>query len=412
MLPLSFDPGRGRHPAGDAHSRGTADRRRRFRRRRADYSDGPRPFRLTGLACRLPGGCQVGLEAVPARLHPDRGLARSGALGQNRRADRAHRSESARHLPRAQAGPRHEWAGLAISLWGAPERLGARPWGLTRRQGHETMICRIWHGWTTPLNADAYERLLRSEIFHQDRPSPDPGLSPYRAAPSRRSSRWVRHLMWFGSIEAVRDFAGADYETAVVPPAARALLEQFDARSVHYEVRQPRSGLKRARARSRPPASGSAPSGTTTSTPTPRCAPIPRSCATSATARAEPRGRLAPDGDARRALAAPRLRHVGGRGADTGCFVGESGCTTGGGPTTRWLGRGLGLLGPGVRSGGRPSRAGRGLRPAGLAQDHQPHRYPANTRSVRLAERLERETTVRGHRVAVYALARSEWRAG
>ena len=27
------------------------------------------------------------------------------------------------------------------------------------------MICRIWHGWTKPENADAYERLLREEIF-------------------------------------------------------------------------------------------------------------------------------------------------------------------------------------------------------------------------------------------------------
>ncbi len=27
------------------------------------------------------------------------------------------------------------------------------------------MICRVWHGWTTPANADPYEQLLRSEIF-------------------------------------------------------------------------------------------------------------------------------------------------------------------------------------------------------------------------------------------------------
>jgi hypothetical protein len=27
------------------------------------------------------------------------------------------------------------------------------------------MISRIWHGWTTPVNADAYEALLKSEIF-------------------------------------------------------------------------------------------------------------------------------------------------------------------------------------------------------------------------------------------------------
>jgi hypothetical protein len=47
-------------------------------------------------------------------------------------------------------------------------------------------------------------------------------------------------LMWFDSIEAVRAFAGPDYEMAVVPPAARELLQRFDSRSAHYEVRQPR----------------------------------------------------------------------------------------------------------------------------------------------------------------------------
>ena len=40
----------------------------------------------------------------------------------------------------------------------------------------------------------------------------------------------------FESWDAVREFAGADYEAAVVPPAARALLARFDARSVHYDV--------------------------------------------------------------------------------------------------------------------------------------------------------------------------------
>jgi len=27
------------------------------------------------------------------------------------------------------------------------------------------MISRVWHGWTTPANADTYESLLKSEIF-------------------------------------------------------------------------------------------------------------------------------------------------------------------------------------------------------------------------------------------------------
>jgi hypothetical protein len=42
--------------------------------------------------------------------------------------------------------------------------------------------------------------------------------------------------MWFDSLAAVQAFAGADYELAVVPPAARALLRRFDARSAHYDT--------------------------------------------------------------------------------------------------------------------------------------------------------------------------------
>lgn len=104
------------------------------------------------------------------------------------------------------------------------------------------MICRIWHGWTSPANADAYEQLLRSEIFHGIAAR---GIAGYRGIellrrPAADSVEFVT-LMWFDSLEAVRAFAGADYETAVVPPAARALLERFDARSAHYEVRQPRA---------------------------------------------------------------------------------------------------------------------------------------------------------------------------
>jgi hypothetical protein len=42
--------------------------------------------------------------------------------------------------------------------------------------------------------------------------------------------------MWFDSLDAVRGFAGDNYEVAVVPPKARQLLSKFDARSAHYQV--------------------------------------------------------------------------------------------------------------------------------------------------------------------------------
>jgi hypothetical protein len=38
-------------------------------------------------------------------------------------------------------------------------------------------------------------------------------------------------LLWFESLDAVREFAGADYEAAVVPDKARAVLSHFDERS-------------------------------------------------------------------------------------------------------------------------------------------------------------------------------------
>jgi hypothetical protein len=43
-------------------------------------------------------------------------------------------------------------------------------------------------------------------------------------------------LLYFDSLDAVRAFAGADYEVAVVPPEARRLLARFDLRSQHYEA--------------------------------------------------------------------------------------------------------------------------------------------------------------------------------
>jgi heme-degrading monooxygenase HmoA len=103
------------------------------------------------------------------------------------------------------------------------------------------MICRVWHGWTLPENADAYERLLRTEIF---RGISARGIEGYRGIELLRREEdgltGFVTLMWFDSLEAVRRFAGPDEEVAVVPPAARALLARFDERSAHYDVRQPR----------------------------------------------------------------------------------------------------------------------------------------------------------------------------
>ena len=97
------------------------------------------------------------------------------------------------------------------------------------------MIARFWRGWTTRENANAYEELLRTKIL--------PGIhrvSGYRGAHLLR--RDVQEgvefvtLTFFDSLEAIRSFAGQDYEVAVVPSEARQLLLRFDQKSLHYEI--------------------------------------------------------------------------------------------------------------------------------------------------------------------------------
>jgi heme-degrading monooxygenase HmoA len=106
------------------------------------------------------------------------------------------------------------------------------------------MISRIWHGWTIPENADVYEGLLKEEIFtgiHNRHIHGFKDIQLHR----RNIGDEVEFvtIMFFDSLAAVREFAGEDYERAVVPPKARAVLSHFDERSQHYEIRVAGSGF-------------------------------------------------------------------------------------------------------------------------------------------------------------------------
>ncbi|MFW9959021.1 MAG: antibiotic biosynthesis monooxygenase [Candidatus Odinarchaeota archaeon] len=99
------------------------------------------------------------------------------------------------------------------------------------------MISRIWYGWTNRENADAYEELLRTEIFSGIAKRLVHGYNGIHLL-RRDVDEGVEFItiMWFDSLDAVRAFAGEDYEVAVVPPKARKLLSRFDSHSAHYEV--------------------------------------------------------------------------------------------------------------------------------------------------------------------------------
>jgi len=104
-------------------------------------------------------------------------------------------------------------------------------------QGAATVITRIWRGWTTPENADAYQRIVSQEVL--------PGIAAHNLDGYHGAYLLRRDLdgevefatiMLFDSLTQVRAFAGQDYETAYVPPRARAVLTRFEERSAHYDT--------------------------------------------------------------------------------------------------------------------------------------------------------------------------------
>lgn len=97
------------------------------------------------------------------------------------------------------------------------------------------MIARIWHGYTRPEHADAYESMLKPELL--------PGVSKvkgYRGSYLLRRDagpeiEFVTIMLW-DSIDAIRAVAGPDYETAVIPEERRKYLSRYDPKSLHYEI--------------------------------------------------------------------------------------------------------------------------------------------------------------------------------
>jgi antibiotic biosynthesis monooxygenase (ABM) superfamily enzyme len=97
------------------------------------------------------------------------------------------------------------------------------------------VIVRLWHGWTTPENAAAYEEFLRSKMFPSIHRVPGYLGADLLRREDGGEIAFVT-ITRFESLDAVHAFAGDDYEQAVVEPEARALLSRFDQRSTHYEV--------------------------------------------------------------------------------------------------------------------------------------------------------------------------------
>ena len=110
------------------------------------------------------------------------------------------------------------------------------------------MIARVWHGWTRPENGDAYEAFLSGALL----PALKNRVPGFRGGYVLRRRRGTEDefavVTFFDSLDAVRAFAGKEYDVPVIEPEAARLLSRFDERAVHYE--------RVARWTSTPPAEG------------------------------------------------------------------------------------------------------------------------------------------------------------
>jgi heme-degrading monooxygenase HmoA len=97
------------------------------------------------------------------------------------------------------------------------------------------MIARVWHGYTSPDNADAYRSMLQPELL--------PGLSTKRGfrgsyllrRPHGDEVEFITIILW-DSLEDIRAITGANYQAAVIPNERKRVLARWDATAAHYDV--------------------------------------------------------------------------------------------------------------------------------------------------------------------------------
>jgi antibiotic biosynthesis monooxygenase (ABM) superfamily enzyme len=102
------------------------------------------------------------------------------------------------------------------------------------------MIARIWYGWTSRENAEKYEKLLREEVLLEIAKRSIPGYKGAKIFIREADNDEMEFitLLRFETLEAVKLFAGKDYEQPVIPPECKKLLKRHSEKSRHYRVIQ------------------------------------------------------------------------------------------------------------------------------------------------------------------------------
>ena len=97
------------------------------------------------------------------------------------------------------------------------------------------MIARIWHGRTEVSKADAYVSFLKQSGLPDYR-STDGNLGAYILRRIEGDEAHFLTLSFWKSLDAIKTFAGEDYEKARYYPQDKEFLLEFEPTVLHYEV--------------------------------------------------------------------------------------------------------------------------------------------------------------------------------
>jgi heme-degrading monooxygenase HmoA len=97
------------------------------------------------------------------------------------------------------------------------------------------MIARHWRGLAKREFADAYVEHLHSETFPQLVQLPGFHDASILRRDVEQGVEFLVVTVW-KSLDAIRDFAGHDPESAVVPAKVQQMMIEYDRRPRHYQV--------------------------------------------------------------------------------------------------------------------------------------------------------------------------------
>lgn len=100
-------------------------------------------------------------------------------------------------------------------------------------------IIRTWKGWTTLENAPIYENMLINEVFPAVKKKGVNGLEKVSISTLEKENEVEFFLvLQFDSLDAVKSFAGENYETAYIPDNAKRVLLRYDKTAQHFELKE------------------------------------------------------------------------------------------------------------------------------------------------------------------------------